>query len=511
MSKTSEWCEGDLPQCPADFNAARYCIGLTDQRPVDQLALLAVVPDSSARQDWTFGALNDAVRRIAGGLQQAGVAKGDRVVLLLGDVPEFPLAYFGAIAAGAVATPLSSQLAAPEVADILRQVAPKVVLGGPDDLETEASRPDLSSLLSASPADFATTKADDPALLVFTSGSGGAPKGVLHAQRAFWARQSMHAGWHGIGPGDRVMHAGAFNWTYTLGVGLADTWSVGGTAILNAGSRSPEVWPPLVAQHKPSIFAGAPGVYRQILKYGAQVETAFASLRHAVTAGESLSAVIADEWRTRTGKPLLEALGMSEISTYVSTPPNRKAPQGVTGWAQPGRHIAVLDDTGSPAAIGHVGRLAVHRSDPGLMLGYWKRPDLTENAYCGEWFVTGDLASMAEDGAVTYAGRADDQMNAGGYRVDPQDIETALTGLDGVSECGAAELQLRDGVSIIAAWIVPEEGARLHRETILAEAKKHLAAYKLPRALFLVDALPRTPNGKLTRRRLTELEAEELR
>ncbi len=462
-------------------------------------------------REWSFGDLDLAVRRAAGALQAAGVGRGDRVALLLGDVPEFPLAYFGAIAAGAIATPLSSQLTPVETDDILQRIEPRAVLGGPAKLETgTAVRLGLDALSGGDPVDYAETRADDPALLVFTSGSSGQPKGVLHAQRAFWARRSMHAGWHGIGASDRVMHAGAFNWTYTLGVGLTDTWSVGGTAILNAGARVPEAWPVLAKRFAPTIFAAAPGVYRQVLKYASGVEGAFAALRHAVTAGEKLPEPVAEAWREKTGKPLLEALGMSEISTYVSTPPDRMAQPEQVGWAQPGRRIAVLDEAGQPMPIGAAGDLAVHVSDPGLMLGYWCDPDGTAAAFRGDWFITGDRVVMGEDGALRYAGRRDDQMNAGGYRVDPHEVEAALMRIAGIAECGVAEHEVRDGVRVIGAWIVPEAGAALTRDHVLAELGERLAAYKTPRVLFTLGALPKTANGKLVRRNLSGWAAREL-
>lgn len=460
---------------------------------------------------WTFAEVEQVVQRAAGALLAAGVRPGDRVALLLGDAPEFPFAYFGAIAAGAVAMPLSSQLASIEVETILRDAAPKVVVA-------TGINPDYGDAAILSPADlrsgpmvpFADTRADDPALLVFTSGSGGRPKGVLHAQRAFWARQSMHKGWHDIRADDRVMHAGAFNWTFTLGVGLADTWSVGATAILNTGSRAPEVWSQLAARHRPMVFAAAPAVYRRVLKYGADLRRSFATLRHAVTAGERLAPSIAEEWCARTGKPLLEALGMSEVSTYISTPPDREPVPGHAGWPQPGRRVAVLGEDSAPVAHGSPGELSVHASDPGLMLGYWQRPDLTGAAFCGDWFRTGDLVTMREDGAIAYIGRADDQMNAQGFRVDPHDVEEVLVAHPGVAECGAATLPIDDGLSVIAAWVVPAESASLSRDDLLAQAQKTLAAYKVPREFFKVESLPHTPNGKLVRRLLPGMQARKL-
>ena len=505
----SLWAEGAAAPCPARFNAAAYCVDAQAVRTPDKDALIVVdggAPDRLV-QRWSYGAVDIAMRRAAGALRAAGVERGDRVLLRLDDGPDFPIAYFGAMAAGAVAMPLSAQLSAGEIERIARDATPKVALLARDASTLDlagATRLDAEALHQGAPAEIVDTGAEDPALLVYTSGSGGTPKGVLHAHRAFWARRMMHAGWHDIGPQDRVMHAGAFNWTYTLGVGLSDPWSVGATAILNAGDRAPEVWSRLAMVWRPTIFAAVPGVYRRALKYGADLRDGFASLRHAVTAGEKLSPEILEDWRAATGKPLLEALGMSEVSTYISASPDRPADPGWTGRPQPGRRVAVLDEDGAPVPRGETGALAVHRDDPGLMLGYWGRPEETAAAMRGAWFLTGDRVEMRADGAVRYAGRSDDQMNAQGYRVAPLEVEEALLTGPGVAECAVTELPVSDGLSVIAAWIAPNAGARPSREALLAHLRARLAAYKIPKEFFLLDALPRSANGKLLRRQLTE-------
>lgn len=512
----SLWSEAPAEPCPKRFNAAAYCVAASAARFPEKDALIVVDGDAPERQvgRWSFSEMDQAVRRAAGALRAAGVEQGDRVLIRLGDGPEFPIAYFGAIAAGAVAMPLSAQLSAAELARIAADAEPKIALLAEDAPEFDrgaARRLSAEDLAEGAPADIADTGAEDPALLVYTSGSGGTPKGVLHAQRAFWARRMMHAGWHGVAERDRVMHAGAFNWTYTLGVGLSDPWSVGATAILNAGSRAPEAWPPLIRQWRPTVFAAVPGVFRRVLKYGgAALAEDVASLERAVTAGEKLLPEILEEWEQRTGKPLLEALGMSELSTYISAASERRPGPGFAGWPQPGRRIAILDEQGQPAPRGVEGALAAHRSDPGLMLGYWRRAEETDAAMQGEWFLSGDRALMREDGAVAYMGRADDQMNAQGYRVAPQEVEEAFAAHPDVAECAAAELLVKSGVSIIALWITPAGAASPSRAELLAHGEARLASYKLPREFFVADALPKSANGKLLRRKLLELGAEKL-
>jgi acyl-coenzyme A synthetase/AMP-(fatty) acid ligase len=160
-----------------------------------------------------------------------------------------------------------------------------------------------------------------------------------------------------------------------------------------------------------------------------------------------------------------------------------------------------------PLPPGEIGRLAVHRSDPGLMLGYWQRPEETAEVLRGEWFVTGDLAEIDEDGYLTYHGRSDDVMNAMGYRVSPAEVEEALAGTPGVAEVAVSALAVGDGVSLVCAWVVPTAGTdpRSLRQGVLDRAAERLAPYKRPREVRVLEALPRTANGKVVRRDLRDL------
>src|SRR6185312_6209606 len=184
------------------------------------------------------------------------------------------------------------------------------------------SRSAMNSACARCPlAEYADTAADDPAFLIYTSGTTALPKGVLHAQRSAFGRRPMYQGWYGIGPDDRMLHAGAFNWTFTLGTGLTDPWANGATAIINTGHKDPALWPQLIAQTGATLFAGVPGIYRQMLKYAAPSRDDLSALRQGLMAGESTPPGLFEEWEARTGCQLFEALGMSEISTYVSSGP----------------------------------------------------------------------------------------------------------------------------------------------------------------------------------------------
>ncbi|MBN9269699.1 MAG: AMP-binding protein, partial [Mesorhizobium sp.] len=307
------------------------------------------------------------------------------------------------------------------------------------------------------------------------------------------------------GPDDVMLHAGAFNWSYTLGVGLIDPWSVGATAVLYNGEKDPAVWPRLMAISHASHFAAVPSLYRQILKYARPARGDIPALRRCLAAGEALSPAVLSDWRDATGLAIHEAFGMSECSTFVSNREGMPIRPGSPGMPQRGRRIAILPVSGpaEPLPAGEIGLLAIHRGDAGLMRGYWRRPDEDERVFHGDWFAGGDLAAFDEDGYLWYHGRADDLMNAGGFRVSPLEVEAALAPCPGVAEIAVAEHRVRDDVSVIAAFVVRKDGADVSADDIAALATERLAAYKRPKQVFFVPALPRSANGKLLRRNLS--------
>lgn len=500
---------GPFPPCPAPFNLAAYVLAAASRTPA-KVALEALSAPGTVAERWRYADLADAVMRTAGGLAAAGVGRGDRVLIRIGNSSDFPLVFFAANALGAVPVPTSAMLTAGEIGEVIAAVAPRLVcLGAGLDLPAApgvavAGPAEIAGFRRHAPAATATTAPDDPAYMVMTSGSVGRPKGVLHAQRAAWARRMMWEGWYGLGPDDRMLHAGAFNWTYTLGAGLIDPLAAGATALVYTGAPDRHVWPALAAAHGATIFAAAPGVYRQMLD-SPGLAAGFAGVRHGLSAGEALPEAVRAAWTAATGRVIHEALGMSEISTYVSGAPGRPAPPGTTGFPQPGRRVAVLPDDGGeePVARGEDGVLAVSRRDPGLMLGYWQRPEETAAAFRGAWFVTGDRARMGADGAITCLGRADDLMNAGGFRVSPVEVEAALLAHPGVAEAAVVDVAVPSGATVIAAYYVPRAEA-VDEDALAAHCAGRLARYKCPRLFRPVAALPRTTTGKVARRALRE-------
>ena len=439
----------------------------------------------------TYDQLEARIRATATGLLRLATP-GDRVLLRLGNTPDFPVAYLACIAVGLIPVPTSAQLTEAEVATIVADLSPALTIQAPDlpaartlQVSVEAMR-DMADL---PPAEFTFGDPDRPAYIVYTSGTSGKARAVVHAHRAIWARRSMRAGWTDLGPDDRLLHAGAFNWTYTLGTGLMDPWTVGATAIVPPDGTAAEALPDLLARERATIFAAAPGVYRRTLRTKLPP---LPDLRHGLSAGEKLPQTLRNAWQAATGTEVHEAFGLSECSTFLSGAPARPAPEGTLGFPQPGRWVSIRPS----------GEIAVHRDDPGLMLGYYGQPEETAARYDGDWFLTGDEGVQNPDGSIAYTGRADDQMNAGGHRVSPIEVEAVLATHPAVTEVACAEVRLRDDLSLIAGFYVA--AGVLDEAELTAHARAQLAAYKVPRLWVRVTALPRGVNNKVLRRRLRQ-------
>ena len=469
---------------PDRLNLARYCLA---EKPAEKTALIV---EGATAERWSYGALEDTVLRMTEGLRKLGVEPGMRVFVRMGNSLDYALVFLSANAMGAIPIAASPMLTPHEVASLLtysgaRFLAWDGLLSLPEiDGVTVLSPEDIAKLKVCPAGTYADTAAEDPGYMIFTSGTSGAPKGVLHAQRAIWGRRPMYEGWYGISPSDVMLHTGAFNWTYTLGTGLFDPFANGCTSVVYTGARDDAVWGALIARHGVTIMASVPGIYRHLLRTGFRPN---ATLRHGLTAGEALARPILEGWREQTGTELYEALGMSEISTYISSSPSVPVKPGSPGRPQKGRSVKILDD----------GEIAVHRTDPGLFLGYWG-----EERFTGDWFATGDTAEFDAEGYLWCHGRIDDMMNAGGFRVSPLEVEKVFLQHEAIADAGVREWRVNETTSIIAAFLVACEGARVNEDTVLAFVRERLAAYKCPKQIWFVPALPRTANGKLNRKAL---------
>ena len=493
------------------LNLARYCLEASALDPERAARPAFTFVDSDAGDTtWTYAEVWHRIEATARGLLATDLERGDRVLIRLPHSPDYAFAFFGATLAGFAPIPASPMLTEEESTFLLEDSGASAIIGPTDvypaDFEGVTVTPEAFATLDG-PGPLPETDAEDPAFLIYTSGTTSKPKGVLHAHRTVRGRALMRQGWQGFEATDVTLHAGTLNWSYTLGVGLMDAWAVGAHAVLRGGASDAESWPALIERLGVTVFIAVPTVYRQLLKYAHPEDHDLSSLRHVLCAGEPLAPALYDEWRERVGTEIYESLGMTEVSTYISSGPVTPVRIGSPGRPQPGRHVAILEedsDSTDPLPAGEVGLLAVHRSDPGLMLGYWNRPDEEAIVFRDDWFVGGDLAAIDEDGYVHFHGRADDVIKSFGYRLSPVEIESALESHPDVAEAAVVGFAIDDQKTLVTACVVLKTPDAMTIPDLEAHAAAHLADYKRPHQYHLIEALPRTRNGKIQRSALLE-------
>lgn len=479
--------------------------------PMARQCALVVADERGVLAVHGHDAIVDRVLAEAGAISAAS-EPGSRVFLALPHGPDLAFSVLATMASGRIAVPLSPELTVEEVVTLARRFRPSMLIhrregveglpDGCDGIDPDAWERAVEVARRrplGAPVDVA---ADAPAWMVFTSGTTGHPRGVVHAHRSLDGRLPMDRGWTGLRAGDVIVHAGQLNWTYAFGLQILDALRLGATSVVYTGPRDVHAWGPLVARTGATHFAAVPSLLRRILKHDDRADR-FRILRTTLCAGERLPEEHFERWRKTMGHAPREALGMSECSTFISSGPLAPPKSGFAGRPQVGRRIAVLNEE-SPdreAAPGERGILAVHRTDPGLMLGYADDPEATRRSLQGDWFVTGDLVRQETDGYVQHLGRLDDRMNAFGYRVDPQEVERAVLQHPHIAEALVTETSVRGGeLSLIGVLIVPHEGRCVDPTSIKSRLDSSLAPWKHPRRFCVVSALPRSRNGKVLRR-----------
>ena len=522
---------------PEFFNIGAACTDAHLGTPIADRVAMVIDNDLLGDRQLTFAELAEQTSRFAQLLRDLGVDRGDRVLIRLPNCIQFPTVFLGAAKRGAIAVPTSSLLTEEEVVHIvtdcgahvlvtdrptwngmhlaLEQVGSltHVLLAGRGEtvcgarLRVVDLEPALASIHHWQAAH--PTRAEDPAYLVYTSGTTGYPKGVLHAHRALLGRQPSSTYWFHFRPeGDRVLHSGRFNWTYVLGSGMMDPLYRGHTAIVHEGTRDAAIWPHLIAKHEAMTFIGVPTLYRQIVQHTPFGRAYVPSLRHCMCAGEHLSEEVLTAWRARFGLDIYEGLGMTECSYYLCQTKSRPVRPGSCGFAQPGHEVKLLDpDSWREVAPGKEGMLCIPRNDPGLMLGYWNQPEETERCFQDDWFLTGDYFRRDLDGYFWFLGRRDDLINTFGYRVSPHEIERVLKDHPEVADAAAVGEEVAADKVVVSAYVILRPGATRSADELIAYGGRRLASYKAPRIIYVVDDFPRTHNGKIQRQALSPAHA----
>ena len=516
---------------PKQFNIGAACTDKHLHTPIAQTVAMIVEDDALGTSQMTFAELASRTDQFAQLLRNSGVASGDRVLIRLPNSLDYPIAFLGTMKRGAISVPTSTLLTAEEVAYLAKDSTATVLvtdkaawpalqdhlsnlpnlkqvfLSGVGEIQPHASLQvsDLSQQLAAISHCEGNhpTAADDPAYLVYTSGTTGYPKGVLHAHRALIGREPAAKYWFNFAEDqqDRIMHSGKFNWTYVLGTGLMDPLYLGKTVIVHEGKNDADLWTRLIAKHAATIFVGVPTIYRQIIQKSTAVQADVPSLRHCMSAGEHLSDEVLQQWRGRFGRDIFEAVGMSEFSYYLSQSVFRPIRPGSAGFPQPGHAIQLLNpDTLEAVPLGEEGMICVPDSDPGLFLRYWNLDEETAKYKHHGWFFTGDYARYDADGYIWFLGRKDDIIKSFGYRVSPYEIERVYKSHPAVADCAAVGEELEKDKLLVVTYVILQPDATVTADELLAFGKQHLAAYKTPKTVYLTKDFPRTKNGKILRK-----------
>lgn len=497
-----------------NFNLTEYCLNENLRKRSEKVSFIFYDKNLN-RVEFTYNEVWNTVRVYSDYITKLNFPKSSRIIVHLENSPEYVFSFLSIIASGLIAIPVSPMLTKDELSYIIENSEAAAIIQSENlfKLEHKIKEIPISQIKAHKTEAFFQTyqsKLEDPAYLIYTSGTTGYPKGVLHSQRSILGRKLICKHWIDLNEKDIVLHAGQLNWTYTMGVGVLDPWSQGACSVLAdlQSYSNLDIWMDLIQKEKVTIFATVPGLYRKLLKYSHYKQHDLSSLRHCLSAGEALPAELREQWHRSTQKEIFEALGMSEVSTYISTSPNIPYKHNSPGKIQDGRKIAILPiESGiEPVAIGEVGYLSVHSSEYGLMLKYWDKENPKEN-FREDWFITGDLAHQDEEGYIYYHGRSDDIMNSFGYRVSPLEVEKVLSKHSLVGDVGVCELNKPDGVSVIAAFVVPTQEITISKlqQELSDYSQEHLAKYKNPREYHIVKELPRNKNGKLLRKKLAEL------
>lgn len=453
---------------------------------------------------WSFGDLKEASSRVAFALKKKGLKRGDRVILHLPNGPEFPSAFFGAIGAGLIPIPASRLLTERELSFIKKDSGARMVLKDPSRVKNMMRQ-------AAFAVSFPKTRSDDSAFWLYTSGTSGKPKAVIHAHRSIPAHDARCRVWMDLKEQDLVFNTSGLNWSYALTGALADVLRQRAASVIDSGKPEPERLLQIIDRHGVTIFMSVPGIYRRLVEYlSAHPKEArkLRTVRVCLSAGEKLPSEIRRRFNRLAGLTIREGLGMTEHSVYLAQPKGRCVVEGSCGKALPGHRIAILSEDLRPAKRGEVGSLASHRSCPGLMLGYYRRPDEQKAVFQGDWFLSGDLAYRDAKGNYFYVGRRDDVITAGGYRISPMEVEAILNRHPAVLESAVVGIERGAGKTLVCGYVVLRKGWKVSqtlRSKIIAATRTQLASYKVPRDIVFVSSLPKTSNGKLIRRKFRSL------
>ncbi|HMJ04492.1 MAG TPA: long-chain fatty acid--CoA ligase [Conexibacter sp.] len=489
--------------------------------------LASLLTDSAARQPerpaiklddavLTYAQLDGASAHVAGLLEQRGFQKGDRVGVMLPNVPHFPIVYYGILRAGGVVVPMNVLLKEREVAyyledsgarllfawhDFGEEARPGAEAAGAQLVDVEAAG--FQQLVGAAPArpQLAEVSDIDTAVILYTSGTTGKPKGaeLTHANLYGNAKTKL----------ETLIQLTADD--VILGA-LPLFHSFGQTAALNAGMMAgatltllPRFDPAkalaMMERDRVSVFLGVPTMYMAMLGVPQGERPDTSSLRTCISGGASLPVEVLTAYESQFGTKILEGYGLSETSPVASfNHPDRERKPGSIGTPIRDVQMAVVDEHGKELPPGEVGEIVIR--GPNIMKGYWQRPEATADAIRNGWFHSGDLAKVDEDGYFFIVDRKKDLIIRGGYNVYPREVEEVLYEHPAVAEAAVLGIPDAEWGEEVGACVALKAGAEATPEELQAFVKEKIAAYKYPRVVWLVPELPKGPTGKILKREI---------
>lgn len=515
---------------PATFNFGQDVVDAQTLK-YDKPALIWC-NDRGDERLFNFSDITRLTNQLANLLEQQGIKKGDRILILLPRIPEWQIAMVACMKAGAIPIPCIEMLTEKDVAfrvahsgataaittvanthkfEVCDQLAVRIAVGS-----QAQCAPGWLSIDQAwrEPGSFkcAVMQAEDPALLYYTSGSSGQPKGVLHSSRGVYSWRLSAAWWQTLVESDIKWCTADTGWA-KAGTGiLFGPWSRGSCVLFYDGKFDATERLRLLDKYKVTVFCGPATEFRHLVNLSTK-DYDLSALRLCVSAGESVNPDIVKRWHELSGSQLLDGYGQTETLMTVLNYPCLPVKPGSMGKAIPGTRFEILspdDEIVGPMEDGH---LAMELPNPQFMLGYWNDPQRTadniRHVNGKDYWLTGDLSYRDQDGYIFYAGRTDDIISSAGYRIGPTEVENVLIEHPAVLESAVVASPDAERGEVVKAFIILRPGYE-PSDLLIQELQKHVqrstAPYKYPRKIEFVESLPKNPSGKLMRRVLKNQE-----
>ncbi|HET7563645.1 MAG TPA: benzoate-CoA ligase family protein [Gemmatimonadaceae bacterium] len=519
--------EASRIEVPRTFNAAAYFVDRHVLEGREHRVALVCEGRERSYSDVACGA-----NQIGNALRALGVRMEERVVLVLPDVPEFVFAFWGAMKIGAVPVPANTRLTTRDYVYILNDTrAAMAIVSQAHAASIESVRASLPFLRhvivvgradarqlafdalvesASTELDPAPTTCDDAAFWLYSSGTTGTPKGVIHLHH------DMVACCDGFGrhileitEDDRTYSIAKLFFAYGLGNALYFPFWVGASTVLDAAHPEPAHVFDMIDRTQPTLFYAVPTAFAAMLREASQTgRRELGAVRRCLSAGEPLPKALYERWLSRFGVEILDGIGSTEMChTFIANRAGAVRP-GSSGTLVPGYDAKIVDDDGRTLPDGEVGNLLV--SGDSCCAGYWNQHERTKAVITGGWMRTGDKYARDADGYFWYAGRSDDMIKAGGIWVSPTEVESTLIEHDAVLEAGVVGAADVDELVKPFAFIVLADGQAASptlEQELRAFVKERLAPFKCPRWVVFTDALPKTATGKIQRYRLREMAA----